>query len=165
MPSETDVAPIPFHDNPLMFCAEAKAVSLIFSFYLSPFLHCSASLVTHLNTHILSQGWSNLPSMPLRILRPWQSTVFPSVCYGHHPPIPFLSVPPPAHSWETQPRAQMDRRRQLVWSALNQPSGGLQIVDNILMFGAQQETFCLLLSVYRPNGLAMPSLVMNMGQK
>ena len=53
MPSETDVAPIPFHYNPLIFCAQAKAASLIFSFsFKPPFLHCSASLVTHLKTHI-----------------------------------------------------------------------------------------------------------------
>ena len=60
------------------------------------------------------------PTMPLRILRPWRSTVFPPVCYGHHPPSRFCPCPPPIVG-KHNPRAQMDWR-QLVWSEHSKPA-------------------------------------------
>ena len=60
------------------------------------------------------------PTMPLRILRPWRSTVFPPVCYGHHPPSRFCPCPPPIVG-KHKPRAQMDWR-QLVWSEHSKPA-------------------------------------------
>ena len=79
---------------------------------------------TFLENKYLSQGWSDVfpPSstMPLRILRPWRSTVFPPVCYGHHPPSRFCPCPPPIVG-KHNPRAQMDWR-QLVWSEHSEPA-------------------------------------------
>ena len=105
------------------------------------------------------------PTMPLRILRPWRSTVFPPVCYGHHPPSRFCPCPPPIVG-KHNPRAQMDWR-QLVWSEHSKPAvrwaANSRQLFEVEVWGPASLvsfcTYCWLLAaarnIYCPNGLSL----------